>query len=127
MNVIIVEDNIVIQLFLEQIILDLGYTLIGICDNCEDTIALIDNSQPDFILMDVGICGDKDGIDTTEIINEKYQIPVIFLTGNSDSKTLQRIKEVNPFHILKKPIEQIALVNELEKVAARLNEHNARI
>ena len=33
MNILIVEDNIVIQLFLEQIISDLGFNVVGIWDN----------------------------------------------------------------------------------------------
>jgi CheY-like chemotaxis protein len=120
MNFLIVEDDIIIQMFLEKIISDLGHQTVDIFNNSDDTLLFLDKHLPDFIMMDVGIDGKKDGIQTTQIINKKYKVPVVFLTGNSDPLTLKKIAEVDPFHLIKKPIDEIALIDELQFICNKL-------
>ena len=69
--------------------------------------------KPDLILMDIGISGNKDGIETAELINKDYNIPIIFMTGNSDVSTTKRAKKINPIDILIKPISENQLKTKL--------------
>ena len=71
--------------------------------------------------MDIGIGGKKDGIETTEIVKEKYKTPVVFITGNSDPATLKRAKATNPIHIIKKPIDEQKLTNEFNIICQKLD------
>jgi response regulator of citrate/malate metabolism len=61
----------------------------------------------------VGIAGDKDGIETAELLNEKYDIPIIFITGNSDQSTIERAKKVNPVEFIFKPIDEDRLKDKV--------------
>ena len=70
-------------------------------------------TKPDLILMDIGLSGDKDGIETSELINKDYDIPILFMTGNSDHSTIERAKATNPIDILLKPIDEGRLRNKL--------------
>ena len=66
--------------------------------------------------MDIGIAGDKDGIETAEIINKDHNIPIIFMTGNSDSSTTERALATNPVEILLKPIDEGNLKRKLKQL-----------
>lgn len=121
MKVLIVEDDCIIQMFLEKVISDMGCNIVGLADNSDDGLQMVAKHSPDIILMDIGIGGKKDGIETTEIVKEKYKTPVVFITGNSDPATLKRAKATNPIHIIKKPIDEQKLTNEFNIICQKLD------
>ncbi|WMX12192.1 MULTISPECIES: response regulator [unclassified Aureispira] len=114
-KIFIVEDDMIIQMFIERILGNLGLDIIGEARTGDETLAFLESQRPDFILMDIGLAGNKDGIETAEIINEKYQIPIIFLTGNSDKPTLARAKKTNPIGFINKPIDEASLKSVMQK------------
>ena len=114
-KIFIVEDDMIIQMFIERILANLGLEVMGEARTCDETMAFLKNNRPDFILMDIGLAGDKDGVETAELINELYQIPIIFLTGNSDKPTLNRANKTNPIGFISKPIDEASLKNVMMK------------
>src|SRR5512147_682372 len=48
--------------------------------NAEDAISLVQNSQPDLVLLDIALPG-MDGLDALREMKASYDLPVIFLTG----------------------------------------------
>jgi two-component system, response regulator PdtaR len=114
-KIFIVEDDMIIQMFIERILANLGLEVMGEARTSDETLAFLKNNTPDFILMDIGLAGDKDGVETAEIINELYQIPIIFLTGNSDKPTLERANKTNPIGFINKPIDEASLKNVMMK------------
>jgi CheY-like chemotaxis protein len=75
--------------------------------------------RPDLILMDVRLKGDKDGIRAAELINEKVRIPVVYLTGDSDQKTLQRAKAASAYGYVLKPFKIRNLLVAIEVAVDR--------
>jgi PAS domain S-box-containing protein len=59
--------------------------------------------------MDIHLKGAMTGIEAAEIIHDKYSIPVIFLTGQSDEATVEKAKVSAPFGYLIKPVDDRAL------------------
>ncbi len=114
-KIFIVEDDMIIQMFIERILNNLGLEVVGEARTGDETIAFLENNRPDFILMDIGLAGDKDGVETAEIINKLYQIPIIFLTGNSDKPTLERAKMTQPVGFINKPIDEASLISVMTK------------
>ena len=70
---------------------------------------------PDVILMDIELLGDMDGIQTSKEILGICDVPVVYLTGQTDDETLDRVKKTNPYGYIVKPFE----ITEL-KVAVEL-------
>ncbi|BDS11723.1 response regulator [Aureispira anguillae] len=114
-KIFIVEDDMIIQMFIERILGNLGLDIIGEARTGDETLAFLETNRPDFILMDIGLAGNKDGIETAEIINQKYQIPIIFLTGNSDKPTLARAQKTRPIGFINKPIDEASLKSVMKK------------
>ncbi|MGH1339682.1 MAG: response regulator [Aureispira sp.] len=114
-KIFIVEDDMIIQMFIERILSNLGLTIIGEARTGDEVIEFLTKQQPDFILMDIGLAGNKDGIETAQIINQSYDIPIIFLTGNSDKPTLERAQKTNPIGFINKPIDETSLRSVMQQ------------
>ncbi|MFT5778287.1 MAG: response regulator of citrate/malate metabolism [Crocinitomicaceae bacterium] len=105
-KIVVVEDDMIIQMFIARVLQTAGFKVVGEARKCSQVLIIVEETKPDLILMDIGLSGDKDGIETAEILMEKFDIPIIFITGNSDAYTLNRAKKVNPVGIIFKPIDE---------------------
>jgi PAS domain S-box-containing protein len=113
-RVLIVEDEALIAESLSRSLSRLGYQVTGIADCCEQTLAEISNARPDCILMDIRIQGALDGIETATRLRERFDIPVIYLTGQTDPQTIDRAKVTNASGFLPKPVHSVALSASIE-------------
>ena len=104
-SVLLVEDDDIIARVEDWRLKNLGYTVCGRAVNAEEAIELVANIKPDVVLMDINIKGDIDGIETTKMIKERFNIPVIYVTSHSDGATLERAKETKPDGFILKPFE----------------------
>ena len=118
----IVEDNFIIQMFLEEILSGMGHTILWTTDKGEEALPLLENDKPDLILLDIGLSGKYNGIELGTIIKQKHQIPFAFLTGNSDRSTIEKAKTSGPIHIIRKPIDEDKLKEEFNLIIAKLND-----
>jgi PAS domain S-box-containing protein len=64
--------------------------------------------------MDIRIRGDKDGIQTTKLINDQFDVPVIFLTAYADSETMNQIKATDAYGFLVKPASEQAIQGSID-------------
>ena len=114
----------IIQMFLSKIINNAGFRVVGEARNYIEIIKLVDKTQPDLIVMDIGIEGEKDGIETARFLNKNNNIPILFITGNSDKATIDRANEVEPIGIIFKPIDEYGLIDTLIKINRERSKHN---
>lgn len=105
-KILIVEDESIIAEDIADSLESIGYAIVGIVSSGEEAIAISSELQPDIVLMDIMLQGQMDGITAAEQIQSRFQIPAIFLTAYADEKTLQRVKETNPFGYIVKPFEE---------------------
>ncbi|MDG2449275.1 MAG: response regulator transcription factor [Saprospiraceae bacterium] len=103
LKVLIVEDDAIISQLIEHHLDEFGHQALDISYNSERALDLIHNLKPDLIMLDINIEGIRDGIDIASIIDEKYEIPYIFITALSDKSTLERAQKVKPLAYLVKP------------------------
>ena len=105
-NILIVEDELLIAKNLSHKLESLGYKIVGIVSCGADAIQRAGEMEPDLILMDIVIKGDIDGIETAVIINQKFDIPIIYTTAYADDETLQRAENTGSYGYLLKPFKQ---------------------
>jgi len=94
-KILIAEDNLIISLVVENMVKELGYSLVGKTVTGEQAIKIAKEEKPDILLMDIKLKGEIDGIDATAIIKESIKTKVIYLTGNSDQSNFDRLDETN--------------------------------
>jgi CheY-like chemotaxis protein/DNA-binding transcriptional ArsR family regulator len=103
-KVLIVEDELYTGEALATLLKRINYESVGILTSGEEAISKIDELNPDLILMDIVLDGKLDGIETSKLIKEKIDVPIIFLTAYGDLKTLKKAKLTEPDGYLVKPI-----------------------
>lgn len=104
-KILIVEDEVIIAKDIESRLTKMGYKVTGSASSGEKALKLIEEYPPDLILMDIIIKGEHDGIEFAYIINEKFSIPVVFLTAHSDNDTVEKTKFTNPYGFISKPVD----------------------
>jgi DNA-binding LytR/AlgR family response regulator len=114
LNIFIVEDESIVAKDIQNSLTKLGYNVIGFANNGKDAIEKITELMPDLILMDIMIKGPLTGIEVSEKIKEKMNIPVIFLTAYADEGTLSRAKITEPYGYILKPFKEIDLHSTIE-------------
>lgn len=105
LNILIVEDEPLIADHIEQYVLDAGFSSAGIADSFSDAKKLIEANSPDLMLLDINLGDGPDGIDLAHYINQTYKKPFIFISSNTDNKTLERVKLTNPMGFIVKPFK----------------------
>ncbi len=105
MKIIIVEDEFLILEDLKSVLEDFGYNHIITASSFSNALTLFQEHEPDFAIIDIGLVGKKNGIDIANVIISKYNIPFIYLTGNTDKNMLNLAKLSNPYAILLKPFQ----------------------
>ena len=115
LKILIVEDDSVSALLLQRALEKNAHQIIGIADTGEKALDILAESQIDIVMMDINLAGELDGIKTTEIINERYDIPVVYLSASSDAETLNKVVGTNPSAYVIKPfnIRELNMVIEL--------------
>jgi len=137
LKLLLVEDDKMLCAIFEMFILEMGHELIGIYQNAETAIEKCEETLPDIAILDIHIGGSIDGIEAAKIIQKKYQIPIIFLSGDIEEETLDEADKIFCKVFLAKPIYRstlniaisIALLNNcfLEAIQNNLEELDALI
>ena len=123
-SILLVEDEAVIARDLEDTLTRLGYRVSGIASEGTEAIAMARELHPQLVVMDVSLRGDVDGIEAACVIQEDAPVPVIFLTGHSDTETLQRAVMTGPLGYLIKPFQEDDLRCAIE---VAIHKHRADI
>lgn len=83
-KVLIVEDNLILSLLEERLLTKMGYKVVGKVTSGEKAVKVYKEMKPDFVIMDISLSGKMDGFEATNRMREHADVPVIFVSGNSD-------------------------------------------
>jgi DNA-binding LytR/AlgR family response regulator len=117
----LVEDELLIAEKIKMILEEIGYAVCNPASSFDEAIEMIKAEKPDFVLLDINLGKEKDGIDIAQKINEDFFLPFIFLTANSDRVTLERAKAVKPYAYLVKPFTKEELFTSIEIAVNNFN------
>lgn len=121
-RILLVDDEIVISMRLEEVLMSMGYDVVGVAASGNEAIEMARDHHPDLILMDIVMPGELDGIDAAAKIRSEIDIPVIFITGHAKDRLIERAKQVSPFGYILKPFQE----NQI-KVAIEIALHKKKM
>lgn len=113
-KILIVEDEALIAERIYADLQDYGYDVLEPCLSAEEAIMSLQKDSPDLVLLDINLKTRMTGLDIAAIINNKYHLPFIFLTANTDDATIARAAEVQPQAFLTKPIQLKTLIGTIQ-------------
>ena len=113
-NIIVVEDESIVSKDIQQSLKKLGYIVVGAAASGEKAIELVDEFEPDLVLMDIMLKGQMSGIDAAGVIKQRHSIPVIYLTAYADENTLSKAKVTEPYGYIIKPFKEVDIHTSIE-------------
>ncbi len=114
LSILVVEDEALIAKSIKRSLEKNGYNVKATVNNAYDAIKLAETENPDLVLMDIHLKGDKNGIYAAERIWNEFKIPVVFLTAHSDQETFRTAKTTQPFGYITKPFDEKQLEMAIE-------------
>ena len=115
-KILIVEDEAIVALEIQIRLRAMGYNVCGISATGEKAVQMAESMRPNFVLMDIKLKGEMNGIEAAEIIKDKYSIPSVFITAFSDENTIQQIKNSKNRDYLMKPLREEELKEAIQKL-----------
>jgi len=103
-SILIVEDEVIIAKYLQMELEDVGFDVCGFVASGEEAIIKAREIQPDFILMDIHLAGEIDGIEAAGEILRNNDGKIIFATGYTERELFERAQKLNPLAYLRKPV-----------------------
>jgi two-component system, response regulator PdtaR len=104
LRVLIVEDEFFISLDMQNLVTALGHAVVGIAVSADEAVRVAQREQPDIALVDIRLVGARDGIDAAAEIFNRFGVPTLFVTANTDPQTRARAQAVQPLGFLEKPV-----------------------
>jgi DNA-binding response OmpR family regulator len=115
-NIIIVEDEAIVAMEYKNSLTKQGFTILASVSTAHLAMEAFQKKIPNLILIDIKLKGDKDGIELAKEIRHVSTIPILFLTGNTDSISLNRINAISNSSFLSKPILSKDLFSEIRRL-----------
>lgn len=108
-RILVVDDDRttanVMQLYLENF----GFVVPDKAFSGAEAIEKTKSIKPDLVLMDINLGKGIDGIDSAEVIMDKFSIPVVYVSSHNDEETLERAQMSNPYGYINKPLRETDL------------------
>jgi DNA-binding response OmpR family regulator len=114
---LIIEDETVIALGLEAHLRELGFQACDLAADGHQALSHAMSNQPNVVLMDVNLEGNREGIEVARTLRETCNVPIVFVTGCTDIETIQLLRsEIPGAPVLPKPVWGDRLTDALESV-----------
>jgi two-component system, cell cycle sensor histidine kinase and response regulator CckA len=113
-SILVVEDERIVAHDIQETLRELGYDAFAIASSADEAIAFVTERCPDLVLMDIRIKGERDGIETAQILKRDFGVAVVYLTAYADDATLARARLTEPFGYLVKPVKAAELRGAIE-------------
>jgi CheY-like chemotaxis protein len=104
-SIFVVEDDAIVALMNYELLTKAGYTVPQMFASGEDLLDYLEHADvPDLILMDIGLDGEIDGLETARRVLERYNVPVIFVSSYADDEKKMRAQEISRYRYIIKPV-----------------------
>ena len=123
-RVVLAEDEAIIRLDLKETLEEEGYDVVGDTGRGDRAVELVDELDPDVVILDVKMPG-LDGIEAARCIAASHDTAVVILTAFSQRELIDRAIEAGALAYLVKPFSRSELVPAVEIARARHREMRA--
>lgn len=120
-RVLVAEDEFLVSEMVAELLTDLGYEVCGTAANGNDVLPMVEQLEPDAVLMDIQMPG-ADGITATRRLLEAHPVPVVILTAHDDRELLEEATDAGVGAYLLKPPEPAEIERALTVAVARFDD-----
>ncbi len=106
MRILLVDDDQLIRFVHQMFIERAGHEVVGVAEEETQAVRMALELKPDVVIMDIRLEDGTNGISAMQTIQETLNIPAIYISGNSDNKTMDEAGKTNMKAFLVKPVTQ---------------------
>ena len=117
-RIVIVDDSTFSVVFIKNILESNGYEVVGSAGTLEEVKAVIKDTKPNLVTMDMTLPG-TDGLECTRAIHEiDKNIQVIVISSMMDDEIVSEAKKSKVSAYIQKPVDADELITTIKKVMA---------
>lgn len=109
-RILIVEDDWFAGTDMQAALQDAGYDVPDLATTADEAVAAAGHCEPDLVVMDVRLVGERDGVDAALEIARRFGIRSLFVSAYADAALRSRAEPARPVGWLTKPISGEQLV-----------------
>jgi len=125
LKVVIAEDVSNLEIDLQNRLTEMGFEVIALVSSPKDVLELLANKNADLVLMDTYSELSQNGFNVAKEIQEKYDIPVVFLSGEDRVDFSKEIETFGSCIFMNKPVSDnelranIMMANRKDELSAK--------
>ena len=125
-RILVVDDSRLSSQMISDALRKHGYT-VKTAHSGEEAVEHVLNGSPlDLVLMDIELGKGMDGIETAHAIQQRKELPIVFLTAYANDRIMEKIRSVTGYGYVTKGSDEYALVSAVE-MALRLFETHSKM
>ena len=106
MRILLVDDDQLIRFVHQMFIERAGHEVVGLAEEETQAVRMALELKPDLVIMDIRLEDGTNGISAMHTIQQTLNIPAIYISGNSDNKTMEDAEKTIMKAFLVKPVTQ---------------------
>jgi response regulator NasT len=118
LRLVIADDESLIRMNLREVLVGLGYLVVGEAGDGISAVNLAREFRPDLVIMDIKMPR-LDGIQAAKLLSDERIAPVMLLTAYSDREQVERARVAGVMNYLIKPVRDAELLPAIELAVAR--------
>jgi DNA-binding NarL/FixJ family response regulator len=116
-SVLVVEDEPLITFMIMEILAGAGYEVAGTVASGEEAVKKIGlQPSPGLVLMDIGLIGKLNGIETAKAIRERSRVPIVFFAAYESENIIADIPDIPRSCYIPKPFENTSIIEAVDKM-----------
>jgi DNA-binding NarL/FixJ family response regulator len=119
-KILVVEDEFIIAEDIKHMLSDISYEVIGQSATAEEAIMKAKNLNPDLILMDIMLRGEKNGIEAAREIRKLSKVPIIYQTAYAHTNIIKSVVGTEPYIIISKPLNEHKLEEGIRAIRLQI-------
>jgi len=123
-KILVAEDDALIAMSIREVLSLFGFEVVGVAATVNDALCIAQNSRPDLAIFDVHLAGKRDGIEGATLLRTILDIPVVFLTAQTDEGTRARAAALHPSSYLCKPASPQQIISAVEEALRQIHQQN---
>ena len=123
-RIVIAEDEAIPRMDLREMLVNLGYLVVGEAVDGVSAVQLARELRPDLVVMDIKM-PEMDGIAAARVLTEERVAPVLLVTAYSYRELIEGVKDAGVLAYVAKPFGEGQLVPAIEVALARFREFRA--
>ncbi len=112
-KILVAEDSIIVNQHIRKTLEGSGFEVHSAFTG-KEAVSLADEHHPSLVLMDIMMETKADGIEAANTIKETLDLPVIFLTALTDTDTIEKVKDSQPYGYIVKPFNEVELLSNIQ-------------